>query len=238
MEKMDTNLLQCPVDRHSRGRPSPIEKAALGVSMQVLDALAYLHSLNIVHRDVKPENILVSRGYRDSIVVKLADLGSARDVKRSMQWDHKDSSMRTSWSNGGDLTEYVGSRWYRAPELLGSGTEYSLNCDVWSLGCTLCEFISGSPIFPGKTEQEVLDRIVSYYTRIPETVSQSLSMRGFSIRRLGPKDRRSFQSELPNVGTIFRSLLDRMLNLDMLDRENAIEFLEETTALNQENNES
>lgn len=234
MEKMECNLLSYPdVDRHSRGRPSPIEKSGLSVLIQVLDALAYLHSQNIIHRDVKPENILVSRGYKDAMVIKLADLGSARDVKRVMQYENKE--LRTSWATqGSGLTEYVGSRWYRAPELLGSGTDYSINCDVWSLGCTLCEFISSNPLFPGDTEQNVLDKVVSYYTLIPEGVNQSLSKRGFRINRLGPKDRRSFQSELPNIGTIFRSLLERMLNLDFQDRENAIEFLEEATALHEE----
>lgn len=85
MEKMPYTLLTVPVDRTTRGRYSvsaPIEVIAITVLRQLLSALHFLHQMNIVHRDVKPENVLVLRSYqlKGGFAVKLADFGSAREV--------------------------------------------------------------------------------------------------------------------------------------------------------------
>ena len=80
----------------------------------MLKGIAYLHQLDIIHRDIKPENILVS----DSMHVKICDFGFARNVKPDQE----------------AMTDYVATRWYRAPELL-VGTRYSKQVDIWALGC-------------------------------------------------------------------------------------------------------
>lgn len=85
---------------------------------QLLKGLAYMHSMNIMHRDIKLENLLIS----DKKQLKICDFGFARHVKRSESEEQ--------------LTDYVATRWYRPPELL-VGATYSKEIDIWAVGCIL-----------------------------------------------------------------------------------------------------
>lgn len=101
---------------------------------QLLKSLKYVHSAEIIHRDLKPSNILLDAECN----VKVADFGLAR----SLITDQPDE--------GAILTEYVATRWYRAPEILLGSTKYSKAVDMWSVGCILGEMINGKAIFPGR----------------------------------------------------------------------------------------
>ncbi|XP_038588216.1 cyclin-dependent kinase-like 3 isoform X2 [Micropterus salmoides] len=109
---------------------------------QILRAAAFCHQQNIIHRDIKPENILISQGG----VVKLCDFGFARTM--------------TSPAEGGVYTDYVATRWYRAPELLVGDTKYSKPVDVWAVGCLLIEMLTGQPLFPGDSDLDQIYHIV------------------------------------------------------------------------------
>lgn len=105
---------------------------------QVLRALKYIHSANVLHRDLKPSNLLVN----SNCDLKVCDFGLARGVYGSERV--KDSSKRHL------LTEYVVTRWYRAPEIMLACHEYDKPVDIWSTGCILAELLSRKPFFPGE----------------------------------------------------------------------------------------
>ncbi|NWV04190.1 CDKL2 protein, partial [Ptilonorhynchus violaceus] len=106
---------------------------------QIMRGIAFCHSHNIIHRDVKPENILVSQ----SGVVKLCDFGFARPLSAS----------------GESYTDYVATRWYRAPELLVGDTKYGRPVDVWAIGSLITEMLTGEPLFPGDSDIDQLFHI-------------------------------------------------------------------------------
>ena len=97
---------------------------------QLLRGLKYVHSAAVLHRDLKPSNLLLNA----NCDLKICDFGLARTAKGPEDF----------------LTEYVVTRWYRAPELLLSCAEYTAAIDVWSVGCIFAELLGRKPLFPGK----------------------------------------------------------------------------------------
>lgn len=97
---------------------------------QILKGLKYIHSANVLHRDLKPSNLLLN-GNCD---LKICDFGLARGISREQS---------------DELTEYVVTRWYRAPEVMCSCQDYDTGIDVWSVGCILAELHGRKPLFPG-----------------------------------------------------------------------------------------
>ncbi|KAK9670093.1 hypothetical protein RND81_13G177000 [Saponaria officinalis] len=108
---------------------------------QLLSGLNYLHSANIIHRDLKPENLLVNA----NCDLKISDFGLSRTTKGRAQ----------------PMTEYVVTRWYRAPELLLSCETYGTSVDMWSVGCIFAELLGRRPIFPGKDSLDQLNLIIN-----------------------------------------------------------------------------
>ncbi|XP_031785487.1 cyclin-dependent kinase-like 1 isoform X3 [Nasonia vitripennis] len=120
------------MEKYPHGCPELMTKQ---LTWQILQGVAYCHRLGCVHRDVKPENILLTADG----VVKLCDFGFARML-----------------SPGENYTEYVATRWYRAPELLVGDTQYGTPVDVWAIGCVYAELIRGEALWPGKSDVDQL----------------------------------------------------------------------------------
>jgi len=95
---------------------------------QILRGLKYIHSANVLHRDLKPSNLLLN----SNCDLKICDFGLARVAEES-----------------GDQTEYVVTRWYRAPEIMLACQDYSKAIDVWSVGCIFAELLRRKALFPG-----------------------------------------------------------------------------------------
>ena len=96
---------------------------------QILRGLKYIHSANVLHRDLRPSNLLLNA----NCDLKICDFGLARTT-----------------SETDFMTEYVVTRWYRAPELLLNSSEYTAAIDVWSVGCIFMELMDRKPLFPGR----------------------------------------------------------------------------------------
>lgn len=136
-EFMDTDL------HHAIHRDILEEVHKKFVIYQTLKALKFLHSADLLHRDLKPSNILLNA----QCVVKLCDFGLARSVH--------------SVNHDTVLSDYVATRWYRAPEILLGSTSYTSSVDMWSLGCIVGELFLGKSIFPGTSTPNQLERILT-----------------------------------------------------------------------------
>ncbi|XP_061168006.1 serine/threonine-protein kinase ICK-like [Saccostrea echinata] len=135
-EFMKENLYQMMKDRDKLFPESVIRN----VIYQVLQGLAFMHKHGFFHRDLKPENLLCT----GSDCVKIADFGLAREIRSRPPY-----------------TDYVSTRWYRAPEVLLRSTSYSSPIDIWAVGCIMAELYTLRPLFPGSSEIDEIFKICS-----------------------------------------------------------------------------
>ncbi len=105
--------------------------------------LKYLHDHDIIHRDIKPGNIFID----ENCIVKLGDFGSSRII--------------TNYNNG-NLTPLVGTKWYKAPEIIFGNKLYDKSADIWSFGCLIAELFLLEPLFPGATDFEMINLIFGF----------------------------------------------------------------------------
>ncbi|XP_019374096.1 PREDICTED: MAPK/MAK/MRK overlapping kinase isoform X2 [Gavialis gangeticus] len=132
-ELMDMNIYEL-----IKGRKKPLpEKRTMSYMYQLCKSLDHMHRNGIFHRDVKPENILIKQD-----TLKLGDFGSCRSVYSKQPY-----------------TEYISTRWYRAPECLLTDGYYSYKMDMWSAGCVFYEITSLHPLFPGSNELDQISKI-------------------------------------------------------------------------------
>jgi protein kinase len=132
-EYMEYNLYQLIKDRDKPFSEAKVRNWAF----QILEALEYMHKHGYFHRDLKPENLLVTKD-----VIKVADFGLAREVVSCPPY-----------------TDYVSTRWYRAPEVLLQSPSYSAAIDIWAIGAIMAELFTLRPLFPGASEVDEIYRI-------------------------------------------------------------------------------
>jgi len=135
LELIDSNLCHL-VKAHPQGVE---ELRGADLSRQLFAGLAHMHQQNFFHRDIKPDNILLETA---TMSVRIADFGQARSVRSPPPF-----------------TDYVGTRWYRAPECLLRDRAYSSPVDVWATGLVLAELLRGSPVFCGTSSLDQLYKI-------------------------------------------------------------------------------
>jgi mitogen-activated protein kinase 1/3 len=140
---------------------------------QMLRGLKYIHSANVIHRDLKPSNLLVN----SNCDLKICDFGLARGI-------HHDRTIGKTML----LTEYVVTRWYRAPEIMLACQEYSKGVDIWSCGCIFAELIKRKPFFAG-------DDYIDQLTLICEKLGK---LQDHELDFITSEKARRFMRKLPN----------------------------------------
>lgn len=121
----------------------PLQKLK-SMAYQMLMAIDFMHENEIIHRDVKPENLLVS----NKGLLKVCDFGFARSLLKN---------------SSAVYTDYVSTRWYRAPELLMGDANYNKSVDTWAIGCIYAEMFNGMPLFPGDSDLHTLKLILEMF---------------------------------------------------------------------------
>ncbi|XP_054277661.1 mitogen-activated protein kinase p38b-like isoform X1 [Macrosteles quadrilineatus] len=160
---------------------------------QILRGLKYIHSAGIIHRDLKPSNIAVN----EDCELKILDFGLARPTENEM-------------------TGYVATRWYRAPEIMLNWMHYNQTVDIWSVGCIMAELLTGRTLFPGTDHIHQLNLIMEILgTPNAEFMARisSESARNY-IQSLPPLARKDFNVVFRGANPEAIDLLEKMLELD------------------------
>ncbi|CCH41540.1 Mitogen-activated protein kinase [Wickerhamomyces ciferrii] len=187
---------------------------------QILRGLKALHSANVIHRDLKPSNLLLNA----NCDLKICDFGLAR-IDEQKQGNYANSPEN---KNINMMTEYVATRWYRAPEIMLTASKYTTAIDVWSVGCILAELLMGNPLFPGKDYRNQLILIFQVLgTPTGEDYQSIKSKRAREyIRSLQFYKKVPFERILPYANPLAIDLLSKMLTFDPRKRITVAEALE------------
>jgi len=212
-EYAELNLFQFMEKTKRRGE-TLAERKIKEIIYQLTNGLQYIHQNGFFHRDIKPENILLMNENSNTgdDYIKIADFGLAREMP--------------PYYNSIALTDYVCTRWYRAPECILKSINYSSPMDIWAIGCVMAELYTLSPIFPGNSEIDQLTKVTNIlgspkFNDWPEgyKLIQKLGMK-FPIS-IGV----SLSSIIPNASSDALNLLTEIFQWDSLSRPNCAKIL-------------
>lgn len=199
-----TDLMETDLHRVIYSKQPLTEEHRQYFMHQVLRGMVYLHSANVVHRDLKPSNLLVNK----NCDLKICDFGLARGFAEQ------------DGDNLG-LTDYVVTRWYRAPEVVLLASEYTKAIDVWAVGCILCELIGRKPIFAGKDHLDQIKKIVAVLGTPTEEelhwLPKSCSARTF-LKKCPPAPRVSWSRLYDKASADDLEVVEAMLRFDPVTR--------------------
>lgn len=189
-ELMDTDLHQI-----IRSNQILSEEHSQYFLYQILRGLKYIHSANVIHRDLKPSNLLLNA----NCDLKICDFGLARPTAENEF-----------------MTEYVVTRWYRAPELLLNSSDYTAAIDVWSVGCIFMELMNRKPLFAGKDhvhQMRLLIELLGTPTESDLGFVRSEDAKRY-IRQLPSHPRQPLARVFPHVHPLAIDLVEKMLTFD------------------------
>ncbi|XP_055497075.1 cyclin-dependent kinase-like 1 [Leucoraja erinacea] len=193
------------LNRYPKGVPDRLVKR---ITWQTLQAVNFCHKHNCIHRDVKPENILITKDR----VIKLCDFGFARILT----------------GPGDYYTDYVATRWYRAPELLVGDTQYGPPVDIWAIGCLFAELLCGAPLWPGKSDVDQLylirKTLGDLIPRHQQVFSSNQFFSGVSIPV--PENLETLEMTFENISQSALGLMKSCLYMDPADRLNCEQLLD------------
>ncbi|KAF3961901.1 hypothetical protein CMV_013526 [Castanea mollissima] len=193
-ELMDTDLHQI-----IRSNQSLSEEHCQYFLYQILRGLKFIHSANVIHRDLKPSNLLLNA----NCDLKICDFGLARPTAENEF-----------------MTEYVVTRWYRAPELLLNSSDYTAAIDVWSVGCIFMELMNRKPLFPGKDhvhQMRLLIELLGTPTESDLGFVRNEDARRY-IRQLPSHPRQPLAAVFSHVHPLAIDLIEKMFTFDPTKR--------------------
>ncbi|KAI8809100.1 hypothetical protein BJ742DRAFT_806292 [Cladochytrium replicatum] len=193
-------------DLHRLLSARPLDKQFVQFFLyQILRGLKYVHSAGVVHRDLKPSNILVN----ENCDLKIADFGLARVTESQM-------------------TGYVSTRYYRAPEIMLTWQKYDEAVDIWSVGCIFAEMLEGKPLFPGKDHVHQFSIITELLGSPPDDMVQTIASENTLrfVQSLPRRERIPFPERFPTVEPAALDMLEKMLVFDPRKRITAAQALE------------
>ncbi|XP_034717947.1 serine/threonine-protein kinase MAK isoform X6 [Etheostoma cragini] len=200
-EYMKENLYQLMKDRKKLFPESVLRN----ISFQILQGLSFIHKHGFFHRDMKPENLLCM----GPELVKIADFGLAREIRSKPPY-----------------TDYVSTRWYRAPEVLLRSSTYSSPIDLWAVGCIMAELYTLRPLFPGNSEVDEIFKICQVLGTVKKTDwsegYQLASAMNFRFPQCVPTHLKTL---IPNASNEAIALMKDMLQWDPKKRPTAVQAL-------------
>ncbi|XP_034415760.1 serine/threonine-protein kinase MAK isoform X2 [Cyclopterus lumpus] len=200
-EYMKENLYQLMKDRKKLFPESVIRN----ISFQILQGLSFIHKHGFFHRDMKPENLLCM----GPELVKIADFGLAREIRSKPPY-----------------TDYVSTRWYRAPEVLLRSATYSSPIDLWAVGCIMAELYTLRPLFPGNSEVDEIFKICQVLGTVKKTDwsegHQLASAMNFRFPQCVPTHLKTL---IPNASNEAITLMRDLLQWDPKKRPTAVQVL-------------
>ncbi len=178
---------------------------------QVLKCLKFMHTAELLHRDLKPSNLLLN----SECHVKVADFGLARSLQT------KDPETQPL------LTDYVATRWYRAPEILLGSSKYTKGVDMWSMGCILAELLLGKPVFPGTSTLNQLDRVMEVTGRPQKDDIEAINspLAQTMLESLPPTRQKKLRDLLPTASDDALDLIKQLLHFNPNKRPTAEQCL-------------